>query len=45
MTPKPVNLIGYVIRRRTWPVATVPYSIREAANLMNAPQVRTVRTS
>jgi hypothetical protein len=35
MAPKPVNVIGYVIRRRTWLMATVPYSIREAANLMN----------
>jgi hypothetical protein len=36
MAPKPVNAFSYVIRTGTWPMATVPYSIREAANLMNA---------
>ena len=36
MALKPVNVRGYVIRTGTWSMATVPYSIREAANLMNA---------
>jgi hypothetical protein len=36
MAPKPVNVSAYVIRSGTWLMATVPYSIREAANLMIA---------
>jgi hypothetical protein len=32
----PVKAISDVIRTGTGPMATVPYSFREAANLMNA---------